>query len=92
MVASAILVFSLTNGGICRVVTSCGRGFDLHLLVLTVSGSKVRFELCSGLLDHMLFVQPTTRTHEVASCKDFGVANVDLSRVSNEDASRFKIV
>jgi hypothetical protein len=28
------LVFSVANGGICRVVTSCGSGFSLHLLVL----------------------------------------------------------
>jgi hypothetical protein len=60
--------------------------------VLAVSGSKVRFELCPGLLDRMLFVPPTTRTHEVASCEYFGVANIDLLRVSNEYASCFRIV
>jgi hypothetical protein len=81
------LVFSLTNSGICRVVTSCGIRFALHLLVLTVSGSKVGFELCASFLDQMLFFPPTTCAHEVTSCKYFGVANVDLMWVSNEDAS-----
>jgi hypothetical protein len=82
----------MANGGICRVVTSCGSGLSLHLLVLTVSGSKVRFELLPSLLDRMIFVPPTTRTHEVTSCKYFGVAKVDLLRASNEDASCFRIV
>jgi hypothetical protein len=42
-------------------------GFSLHLLVLTVSGSKVRFELCPSFVDRMLFVPRTTCAHEVAS-------------------------
>jgi hypothetical protein len=82
----------MANIGICRVVTSCGSGFALHLLVLTVSGSKVRFEVGPGLLDCMLFIPPTTCAHEVTICKEFGLANVDLLRVSNEDASCFRIV
>jgi hypothetical protein len=86
------MVFSVANGGICRVVTSCGSGFPLNLFVLTVSGSKVRFELCPSFLDRMLFVPPATCAHEVTSCKYFGVTNVDLLRVSNEDASCFIIV
>jgi hypothetical protein len=81
-----------TSGGIGRVVTSCGIGFALHLLVLTVSVSKVRFEVCPSFLDFMLFSPLTTCAHEVTSCKYFGVANVYLLRVSNEDASCFRIV
>jgi hypothetical protein len=60
------------------MVSSCGSRFALHLLVLTVSGSKVRFEVCPSFLDCMLFVPPMTCTHEVTSCKYFGVANVDF--------------
>jgi hypothetical protein len=51
--------------------------------VLTVSGSKERFELCPSFLN---------RTIKVTSCKDVGIANVDLLRVSNEDASCLKII
>jgi hypothetical protein len=60
--------------------------------VLAVSGSKVRFELCPSFLDRVLFFPPTTYAHEVNSCKDFGVDKVDFLRVSNEDASCFRIV
>jgi hypothetical protein len=74
------------------VVTSGCSRFALHLLVLSVSGSKVGFELCPSFLEHMLFVPPTTCDHEVTSCKYFGVANVDLLRVSNEDASCLRII
>jgi hypothetical protein len=59
---------------------------------MTVSGSKVGFELYPSFLDEMLFVPPATCAHEVTSCKYFGVANVELLRVSNEDASCFRIV
>jgi hypothetical protein len=40
----------------------------------------------------MLYVPQTTCAHEVTRCKYLGVANVDLLRVSNEDASFFRIV
>jgi hypothetical protein len=82
----------VANGGICRVVTSCGSGLSLHLLVLTVSGSKVRFELCPSFFDSMFLVPTTTCAHEVTCCKYFGITNVDLLRVPNEDASCFRIV
>jgi hypothetical protein len=82
----------VANGGICRLKLSCGSGLSLHLLVLIVSGSKVRFELCPSFLDRVLFVPPTTCAHEVTSCKYFGVTNVDLLRVSSEDASCLRIV
>jgi hypothetical protein len=82
----------LANGGICRVLTSCCSRFALHLLVLTVRGSKEGFELCPSFLDQMTFVPPTSCTHEVTRCKYFGLASVDLFRVSNEDASCFRIV
>jgi hypothetical protein len=37
------MFFSLVKGGICRAVTTCCSGFTLYLLMLTVSGKKVRF-------------------------------------------------
>jgi hypothetical protein len=40
----------------------------------------------------MLFIPPATCAHEVASCKYFGVANVDLLRVSNQDATCLRII
>jgi hypothetical protein len=40
----------------------------------------------------MLLVPPMTCAHEVTSYKYFGVTNIDLLRVSNEDASCFRIV
>jgi hypothetical protein len=86
------LVLSLANSGISRAVSSCGSVFALDLLVLTVSSSKLRFELCPSFLDRMILVPPTTCAHEVTSCKYFGVANIDLVWVSNEDASCFRIV
>jgi hypothetical protein len=60
--------------------------------VLTVSSSKVRFELCPSFLDRMLFVLPITCAHEVTSRKYLGVVHIDLLQVSNEDASCFRIV
>jgi hypothetical protein len=80
------------NSGVVRVVTSCGTRFALHLLVLTVSGSEVGLELCPSFLDYMLLVPPATCAHEVSSCKYFGVANVDLLRVSSEEAACLRIM
>jgi hypothetical protein len=60
--------------------------------VLTVSGSEMGLELCPSFLNEMLFIPPTTCTHEVPSCKYFCVANVDLMRVSNEDAACLRII
>jgi hypothetical protein len=40
----------------------------------------------------MLFVTPMTCAHEVTSCKYFGIVNVDLLRVSNEDATCLRII
>jgi hypothetical protein len=82
----------VANGGISRVLTSFGSGFSLHLLVLTVSGSKVRFELCPSFFDGMFLVPPATCAHEVTCCKYFGIPNVDLLRVPNEGAPCFRIV
>jgi hypothetical protein len=74
------------------VVTSCGSGLSLYLLVLTVSDSKVRFELCPSFFDSMFLVPPMTCAHEVTCCKYFGITNVDLLRVPNEDASCIRVV
>jgi hypothetical protein len=86
------MILIVVNGIIFRVVTSCGRVFSLHLIVLTVSGYKVRFELGPGFSDGMFLVPPTTCTHEVICCKYFCITNVDLLRVANEDAPCFIIV
>jgi hypothetical protein len=80
------MIFIVRNGGICRVVTGRGSGLSLHLLVLTVSGCKMRFELRQSFFDGMFIVPPTTCAHEVACCKYFGIINVDLFQVTNEDA------
>jgi hypothetical protein len=82
----------MSHGGICRVVTGCGSGLSLHLLVLTVSGCKMRFELCPSFFNGGFLVPPATCAHEVACCKDFCVPNVDLLQVTNEDAPCFRIV
>jgi hypothetical protein len=74
------------------VVTSCGCGFSLNLLVLTLSGSKVRSELCPSFLDGMFLVPPTTCDHEVTCCKYFCKPSVDLLGVPNEDTPCFRIV
>jgi hypothetical protein len=80
------------QGGICRVVTGCGSVLFLNLLVLTVSGCKMRFELCPSFFDGGFLVPPATCAHEVACCKYFCVPNVDLLRVTNEEAPCFRVV
>jgi hypothetical protein len=74
------------------VITSCCSGVALYLLVLTVSSGKMRFELGPSFFNVMLFIPPATCAHEVASCKYFGVANVDFLRVSNQDATCLRII
>jgi hypothetical protein len=74
------------------VVTGCGSGFTLHLIVLTVSGCKTRFELCPSFFNGGFLVLPATCAHEVACFKYVCVPNVDLLRVTNEDAPCFRIV
>jgi hypothetical protein len=65
------LILILSHGGICRVLSGCGRGFSLHLLVLTVSGCEMRFELCPSFFSGWFLVPPATGAHEVACCKYF---------------------
>jgi hypothetical protein len=60
--------------------------------VLPVGGSEMELELCPSFLDEMLFIPPATCANEVFSCKYFGVVNVDLMWVSNEDAACLIIV
>jgi hypothetical protein len=57
------------------------------LLLLTVSGSKVGLELCPSSFNWRIFIPPAASAHEVPSCKYFGVANVDLLWVSNNDTT-----
>jgi hypothetical protein len=40
----------------------------------------------------MLFIPPATCAHEVGSCKYFGLANVDLLRVSNQEDTCLRII
>jgi hypothetical protein len=80
------------NFGICRVLTSCGSGFSLHLILLTVGVCKMRFELGPSFFHGMFFVPPMTCTHEVTCCKYFCIPNVDVLRVANEDATWLRIV
>jgi hypothetical protein len=80
------MIFILSHGGICRVVPGCGSGFSLHLLVLTVSGCEVGFELCPSFFSGWFLVPPATCAHEVPGCKYVCVPNFDLLRVTNEEA------
>jgi hypothetical protein len=57
-----------------------------------VSGSKVGFELCPSFLDLMLLIPPMTCAHGLTSYNYSGVSNVDLLRVSDEDASCLIII
>jgi hypothetical protein len=86
------MIFIVSHGGVCRVLTGCGSRFSLHLLVLTVSGCKMRFELCPSFFNGVFLVPPATCAHEVACCKYVCIPNVDLLRVTNEDAPFFRIV
>jgi hypothetical protein len=82
----------VSHGGIYRVVTGCGGGLSLHLLVLTVIGCKMRFELCPSFFSGGFIVPPASCAHEVACGEYFCVPNVDFLRVTNEDAPCFRIV
>jgi hypothetical protein len=64
----------------------------MHLLVLTVSGSKVGLELCPRFLSERFLIPPTAGAHEVPSCKYVGGANIDLMWVSNKDAACLRII
>jgi hypothetical protein len=83
---TSYLILIVGNGGISGVVTSCGGGFSLHVLVLTVGRCKVRFELGPSFFNGMFLVPPATCAHEVTSCKYLCISNVDLLWVANEDA------
>jgi hypothetical protein len=64
----------------------------LHLLVLTMRGCKVIFELVPSLFNGVLFVPPATCTHEVTRCKYICIPEIDCLLVANEDAPCFEIV
>jgi hypothetical protein len=80
------LILIVSHGGIYRVVSGCGSGFSLHLLVLTVSGCKVGFELRPSFFSGWFLVPPTIGAQELACCKYFCISNVHLLRVTDEDA------
>jgi hypothetical protein len=80
------MILIVGDGGIPRVVTIYGSGLSLHLLVLTVGGFKVRFELGPSFFNGVFLVQPPTCAHEVTSYKYFCIPNVDLFWMANEDA------
>jgi hypothetical protein len=52
----------------------------------------MRFELCPSFFNGVFLVPPVTCAHEVACFKYFCIPNVDLLRVTNEDAPCFIIV
>jgi hypothetical protein len=82
----------VSHGSICRVVPGCGSGLSLHLLVSTVSGCEVGFEVGPSFFSGGFLVPPATCAHEVACCKYFCVPNIDFLRVTNEDAPCFRVV
>jgi hypothetical protein len=53
------------------MVSGVYSGFSLHLLVLTVSGCEVGFEVSPSFVSGWFLVPTTTGAHEVSSCKDF---------------------
>jgi hypothetical protein len=57
-----------------------------------VSSYEVGFELCPSFFSGFFVVPPATCAHEVACCKYLCVPNVDLLRVTDEDATSFRIV
>jgi hypothetical protein len=60
--------------------------------VLTVSGSKVVFELCPSFVSELFFVSPATGAHEVPSCIFFCIDNIDLLWVSNKNAPCLRVI
>jgi hypothetical protein len=60
--------------------------------VLSVCGGKVSLELCPSFLNAELFIPPATGAHEVPSCNFFGITNIYLMRVPNDNASCFRII
>jgi hypothetical protein len=64
----------------------------MHLLVLMVCDGEVSFELCPSFFNAELFISTAACTHEVPSCKDLCITNIDLLRVTNDNASCFRII
>jgi hypothetical protein len=74
-------------------VVSVGcNGLSLHLLVLTVSGGVVGFEVGPSFFSGWFLVQTATGAPEVTCCKYFCIPNVDLLLVTNGDAPCLLIV
>jgi hypothetical protein len=65
------MIFIVSDGGVCWVLSGCGCIFYLHLFVLTVSNCEIQFEVCPSFFHGYFLVPQTTCTHEVARCKDF---------------------
>jgi hypothetical protein len=62
-------------------------GFPFHLLVLTVSGCEMRFEVSPSFFSGWFLVPTATGAHELPCGKDFCISNVDLMRGIYGDAS-----
>jgi hypothetical protein len=80
------LFFSLSHIGILCVVTWHGWRFALHLLMLAMCSGEVSFELCPCFLHVGVFISPAACTHEVPSCKDLCITNIDCLRVPHQNA------
>jgi hypothetical protein len=74
------------------VETGVGGGFPFHLLVLTVSGCEVRFEVSPSFFRGWFVIPTATGAHELSCCKDFCISNIDLLRGTDGDASCLRIV
>jgi hypothetical protein len=62
------------------------------MLVLTVSGCEVRFEVSPSFFSGWFLVPTVTGAHELPCCTYFCISNVDLLRGTDGDASCLRIV
>jgi hypothetical protein len=69
-----------------------GSGFPFHLLVLTVSGCEIRFEVSPRFSSGWFLVPTATGAHELPCFKDFCISNIDLLRGTDGDAYCLRIV
>jgi hypothetical protein len=74
------------------MVSGVCSGLSLHLLVLTVSGCEVGFEVSPSFVSGWFLVPTATGAHGVPCCKYVCIPNVDLLRGTDGDASCLRIV
>jgi hypothetical protein len=86
------MIFSMGNGGVGWVESGVGSGFPFHLLVLTVSGGEVWFEVSPSFFSGWFLVPTATGAHELPCCKYFCISNVDLLGGTYGDSSCLWIV